>query len=132
MITTVELVVNGRVVAAETAAAPTDDLGLDATVEIRSGSWIAARSRSDRQIGSAFATSMAAHTSPVYVEVVDHPLLVPDEAGVVLEVIEGTRRWVESIAAVGRPANRRRMVDFLADSAATLRTRLDRARREVD
>jgi hypothetical protein len=75
---------------------------------------------------------MAAHTSPVYVEVVDHPLLVPDEAGVVLEVIEGTRRWVESMAAVERPANRRRMVDFLADSAATLRTRLDRARREVD
>jgi hypothetical protein len=36
------------------------------------------------------------------------------------------------MAAVERPANRRRMVDFLADSAATLRTRLDRARREVD
>jgi hypothetical protein len=132
MITAVELVVNGRLVAAETAAAATDHLGLDATVEIRAGSWIAARSRSDRQIGSAFATSMAAHTSPVYVEVVDRPLFIPDEAGVVLEVIEGTRRWIESMAAVERPANRRRMVDFLADSAATLRTRLDRARREVD
>ena len=33
------------------------------------GSWIAARSRSDHEIQSAYLTSMAAHTSPVYVEV---------------------------------------------------------------
>ena len=38
------------------------------------GSWIAARSRSDHEIQSAYLTSMAAHTSPVYVEVADRPL----------------------------------------------------------
>jgi hypothetical protein len=125
MITAIELVVNGRVVAAETATVATDELRLATTVEIRAGSWVAARSRSDRQIGSAFATSMAAHTSPVYVEVVDRPLIVADRAAVVLEVIDGARRWVESMAAVEDPAERRRMVDFLADSAQVLRTRLD-------
>jgi hypothetical protein len=130
-IATVELVVNGRVVVAETSAAATDRLALVTTVDIRAGSWIAARSRSDHLIQSAFATSMAAHTSPVYVEVADHPLCIADEAGVALAVMDGTRRWLESMAAVERPADRRRMVDFVATSMETLRTRLHQARREV-
>ncbi len=132
MITAIELVVNGQVVAEEASARATDALDVSTAIEVRAGSWIAARARSDRQIESAFATSMAAHTSPVYVEVVDRPLFVADEAGPILEVIEGARRWVASMAAVERPADRRRMVEFLAASAATFRARLDRAKREVD
>src|SRR4029079_1122826 len=68
VIDTVEVVVNGRVVATQSESEPREDVRLHATIDIRSGSWIAARSRSPFEIHSAFNSSMAAHTSPVYVE----------------------------------------------------------------
>ncbi len=55
------------------------ELRLDESVQITAGSWIAARSRSRRVIESAFTTTMAAHTSPVYVEVANAPF-VPAQA----------------------------------------------------
>ena len=68
---------------------------------------------------------MAAHTSPVYVEVDDRPFVPKAEAGVVVErVIEGARTWVDELAAVAEPAERARMVAFLDASLATLRERL--------
>src|SRR5262249_44309338 len=70
-----ELVVNGRVVAAASGPAASAERSLHETVEVGAGAWIAARSRSPFEIESAFRTSMAAHTSPVYVEVRDRPLV---------------------------------------------------------
>ena len=47
---------------------------------------------------------MAAHTSPVYVEVQDRPLVPPPEdAAVVEQVIVGARTWVAELAAVAEP-----------------------------
>ena len=126
----VELVVNGRVVAREDAPGSTDDLRLAADVDIRAGAWIAARSRSDHEIHSAFETSMAAHTSPVYVEVVDRPLFDDRQAEAILEVIDGTVRWLETMAVIGDPARRGRMAARIAASGATLRGRIGHSRRE--
>ena len=126
----VELVVNGRVVAREDAPGSTDDLRLAADVDIRAGAWIAARSRSDHEIHSAFETSMAAHTSPVYVEVKDRPLFDDRQAESILEVIDGTVRWLETMAVIGDPAQRGRMAARIAASGATLRGRIGHSRRE--
>jgi hypothetical protein len=94
-------------------------------VHVTAGGWIAARSRSTRQIESAFTTSMAAHTSPVYVEVEDRPLIPsPDDAAVVEQIMAGARTWVAELAAVAEPAERARMVAFLDSSLATFRRRL--------
>ena len=50
---------------------------------------------------------MAAHTSPVYVEVDDRPLVPPPEdAAVVEQVILGARTWVAELAAVAQPGER--------------------------
>jgi hypothetical protein len=124
IISAVELVVNGRVVAREAASGATDDLRLVTTIDVRAGSWIAARSLSDHQIQSAFTTSMAAHTSPVYVEVADHPLFVADDAQAIVAVIDGTVRWLETMAAIDDPAVRAHMAARIAASGATLRGRL--------
>ena len=120
-----ELVVNGRIVGAAGSASGSTELALDETVRIEAGSWIAARSRSAFEIESAFTTSMAAHTSPVYVEVDGRPL-VPraDDAQVVEQVILGARTWVAELAAVAEPAERARMVAFLDGAIETLRARL--------
>ncbi|HTC85568.1 MAG TPA: CehA/McbA family metallohydrolase [Candidatus Acidoferrum sp.] len=126
VIAALELVVNGRVVAATAGmAGGSSELALHEHVDIPAGSWIAARSRSGQQIESAFTSSMAAHTSPVYVEVRDRPLIPPaDDAAVVEEVILGARTWVAGMAAVADPAERARMVRFFDASLDTLRRRM--------
>jgi hypothetical protein len=125
VITDLELILDGRVVAAVSAARGVTSLELRETVEIGAGAWIAARSRSANVIESAFTTSMAAHTSPVYVAVDGRPFIPRADAGVVVErIIEGARTWVDELAAVAEPAERARMVAFLDASLATLRERL--------
>jgi len=130
VISSVEVVVNGRVVASRESPHATDDLILQTPIDIRAGAWIAARSRSDHEIHSAFRTSMASHTSPVYVEVQDRPIFVADDARAILAVIEGTERWVRTMATIDRPAERQRMVQLIDESASSLRERIGRASRE--
>jgi hypothetical protein len=125
VITELELVVNGRVVATTAAAAGSTELALHETVEIAAGAWIGARSRSRTEIPSAFATSMAAHTSPVYVEVEGRPFVPSvEDAGVVEQIIAGARTWVADLAAVAEPADRARMVGFLDASLARFQRRM--------
>jgi hypothetical protein len=124
VIDAVELVVNGRVVARETAPASATSLSLAATLPVTSGSWISARSLSGHEIHSAFLTSMAAHTSPVYVEVLDRPLFIASDAEAILPVIDGTVRWLETIAAIEDPATRAHLAARIAASGSELRRRL--------
>ena len=126
----VELVVNGRVVHRHEAPQATDDLELTASIDVHAGAWIAARSLSDHEIHSAYLTSMAAHTSPVYVDVVDRPLFAAEDAEAIVAVIDGTVRWLETMAAIGDPAVRARMAEQIAASAATLRGRIGQTTRE--
>lgn len=131
VIACVELVVNGRVVASREAVQGTDDLELTATVEVDSSAWIAARSRSEHEVRSAYLTSMAAHTSPVYVEVPDRPLFDRGDADAIGAVIDGTVRWLETIATIDDPGKRARMVARIRESGVMLRQRGDRDQMEV-
>jgi hypothetical protein len=124
IITAVEVVMNGVVVARVDADASTDALDLDASIEVPGSAWIAARTRSSHAVNSAFATSMAAHTSPIYVEVADRPLFAVSDAEAILEVIDGTLRWLRDWAAVPTESERQRMVGFVEDSADRLRRRI--------
>jgi len=130
IIGSVELVVNGRVVAREDAPVATKRLGLATRIAVRAGAWIAARARSEYEIHSAYNTSMAAHTSPVYVEVADRPLFARADAAAILEVIDGTVRWLDTMATIADPDQRGRMVKRIAASAATLRHRMSETSRE--
>ena len=68
---------------------------------------------------------MAAHTSPVYVEVEGRPFAPSaEDAGVVEQVIAGARTWVAELAAVAEPADRARMVGFLDASLARFQRRM--------
>ncbi len=129
VIRAVEIVVNGRVVARSPAEADAgvfvDEVRLEHELVVEAGSWIAARSLSDDEIHSGFNTSMAAHTSPVYIEVVDRPLFVADDAQAILAVIDGTVRWLERMATIGDPALRGRHAGRIAESAVTLRDRIE-------
>ena len=123
VITGLELVVNGAVVASVRPPAAAAEVLLEETVAVSSSSWIAARSRSDRVIQSAFATSMAAHTSPVYVEVTDRPLFEPSDADAILTIIDGTRTWIETLATIRDQAERERQIAFLREAQRLLMAR---------
>ncbi len=125
VITAVEIVVNGEVVDRRDAdGAGVAALEVTSPVEVRGSAWIAARARSGDEIHSAFATSMAAHSSPVYLEVADRPLFVASDAEAILPIIDGTLRWLRDAAAIPSPAERARMVAFVEESRARLRWRL--------
>jgi hypothetical protein len=103
----------------------TAELALREAIEVSDGSWIAARSRSGHHIESAFATSMAAHTSPVYVEVDNRPMVpAVEDAAAVEQVILGARTWVAELAAIVGPGERARMLAFFDASIETLRRRM--------
>ena len=132
LIGTVEIVVNGRVVASGEAAAEAGatELTLNERITFEAGSWVVARSRSRHVIQSAFTTSMAAHTSPVYVEVRDRPLEpATEDVAAVEQVMLGARTWVAELAAVAAPTERERMVGVLDASLNAFRRRMTAVRR---
>jgi hypothetical protein len=73
---------------------------------------------------------MAAHTSPVYVDVVDRPLFAAEDAEAILALIDGTVRWLETMASIGDPAVRTRMAEQIRVSGTTLRSRIAGTSRE--
>ncbi len=123
VISALEVIVNGRVVAATEAPAGTTELAVAELVAVDGGAWVAARSRSRHELQSAFTSSMAAHTSPVYVEVPDRPLFVPDDAAAIATIIEGTAAWLDGLATVRTPERRAEMRDRVLAAADALRRR---------
>jgi hypothetical protein len=123
MISAVELVVDGSVVDAEIRQQPVAELRLTSRLPVVRTGWLAARSRSPLAIGSAFATAMAAHSSPVYLEVPGMPRKPPD-LSVPLALVDGTRAWLEHLAPVRDPVELTRFRRFLDDAERRLRERL--------
>ena len=115
----IELIRDGAVVAA-TSGGAVDRSTLTERVTVERSGWLAARVTSRAQIHSGFATSMGAHSSPVYLEVADRPPFAPDDAAAIGTIIDGARTWIETIATVRSPADRRRLAARLAASRATL------------
>jgi len=125
VISDLELVLDGRVVASAAATSPATELVMDEELEIAGSCWIAARSRSPHHIESVFGTSMAAHTSPVYIEVAGRSAAPPeDDAAVVAQVILGARTWVADVATVASAGERDRMTAFLDGALGRLEARL--------
>jgi hypothetical protein len=129
VISELEVVVNGRIVAATSDIRGSTDLTVHDTIDIAAGAWVAARSRSRFEIQSAFTTSMAAHTSPVYIEVEGQPLVpADDDIRVVEQVMLGARAWIAELAAVTDPTELARMVGFLDASLETFRRQMATSR----
>ncbi len=114
-----ELIHDGVVIAA-TAAGGGDRASLSERVTVSKSGWLAARVTSREQIHSGFATSMGAHSSPVYVDVDGRPAFAPDDAAAIGTIIDGARTWVEQIATVRSPEERARLAAYMAASRATL------------
>jgi len=118
----VELVHDGRVIAAVSpeGGTGTDHLVLAERVEVTKSGWLAARVTSREHIRSAFATSMGAHSSPVYLDVDGRRPWSPTDAEAIATIIDGARTWVETMAAVRSPDDRARLAGAFVASRAAL------------
>ncbi len=114
-----ELIRDGVVIAATTAGG-SDRASLAERVTISTSGWLAARVTSREQIHSGFATSMGAHSSPVYVDIPGKPAFAPDDAAAIGTIIDGARTWVEQIATVRSPGERARLAAYMAASREKL------------
>jgi hypothetical protein len=121
---TLEIVVNGRVV----ASARSNDAGHSATIDdsirLPGPAWIAARCTSPDVIYTAFPTSVGAHTSPVYVECGARPLLDMEDAQAVLRLIEAAHEWATRRAIVQSEADRARFRMFFEQAARSVQDRI--------
>ena len=122
VISDVEVVLDGAIVASESSAEPVRELAIRQRVAVARSGWLAGRCRSPYAIGSAFASAMAAHTSPVYLEHRDGPRR-PADLGVPLALVDGTRAWLEHLAPVRDPSELQRFVAFLDEAERRLRER---------
>jgi hypothetical protein len=116
-----EIVCDGRVVARRESA-PTTELALRERIPVERTGWIAGRSRSSIAIGSAFASAMAAHTSPVYIVIRDRPHPAPD-LRIPLALVDGTRAWLEALAPVRDRRDAEHFRHFLDEAERRLRAR---------
>jgi len=114
-----ELIHDGIVVAAASGGG-IDRLTLSERVTVSKGGWLAARVTSREEIHSGFATSMGAHSSPVYLDVPGKPAFAPDDAVAIGTIIDGARTWIEQVATVRSPAERTRLAAYMASSRAML------------
>jgi hypothetical protein len=101
---TLEVVHNGRVVAAERADGGTHRCTLRRSVRVERSGWIAVRctSRVGRWIGAfewaGQPAPVAAHSSPVYVVAGDEEPFVPSEARYMLTLLDVGLTWLETLA----------------------------------
>ena len=122
VISAVEVVRDGQVEAAESRTEPVTELSLRSTLRIDATGWLAGRSRSPLAIGSAFASSMAAHTSAIYVEVPGHPRATVDTRPS-LELLDGTLAWLRELAPIADPHDLARFEATLARARGRLEGR---------
>jgi hypothetical protein len=63
---------------------------------------------------------MGAHSSPVYLDVGGRRPWDEDDAAVIGTIIDGSRTWVETIAATRSLEERSRLADYFASSRQAL------------
>lgn len=125
---TLEVVVNGQVVASTSAGASAGqgaaELRLRERVTVPGTAWVATRCTTPDVIRMAFPTAVAAHTSPVYVRCGDTELLRRADAEVLLTLIDGGLEWLRSLAVVESEADRGRYAEFFETARARLAGRM--------
>jgi hypothetical protein len=122
VLTALELVQDGVVVATAANPAGVDRLALDAPVRLDRSGWLAARCRGVGTIRSAFATAMAAHTSAIAFEVPGRPR-PPADLRSPLAIIEGVRSWLGELATVRSARDIEPALDLLDRAERELRRR---------
>jgi len=119
-----ELVLNGRVVAAKEERAGTREMSLKEKVQVPGPGWLAARCASRLGPTTAWELGIQAHTSPVYIRVPGQELFSAPAVAYMLTLIEGAQTWVENLATRPDPGRFELVRKVLIEAREHLHRRL--------
>jgi hypothetical protein len=119
-----EVIFNGKVVAAHNEPAGTRAIHLREKIEIPGPGWLAARCSSKFGPVTRFHFKIAAHTSPVYVQVPGRDLFSPEAAAYFLQLIDGAQTYVETLATRPDAETFAKVRKVYTDARAKLRERM--------
>jgi len=115
-----ELVCNGKVVAAEESSEGARSLKLVHKLPVQGSAWIAARCAGHASVHPY----LAAHTSPVYVRSGDERLFDGPALKHMLSLVRGGTEYLTTLATLFDEQSRRRMTRYYAEAEKELRERL--------
>lgn len=118
---TLEVVCNGRVVAATKSRKGSRRLRISEGVSIPRSGWIAARCYGCKGTPGGYS---AAHTSPVYIRCGDTRAFDGPAAEHMLALVEGGMEYLQTIATAFDERSRKRMVKLFKEAQAELKGRL--------
>jgi hypothetical protein len=119
-----EVIFNGKVVAAQEEPAGARTIHLTEKVKVEGPGWLAARCSSQSPRTTAWNFKIAAHTSPVYVQVPGRELFSPEAAAYFLKLIDGAQMYVETLATRPDAETFGRVRKVYTDARAELHRRM--------
>jgi hypothetical protein len=120
----VEVVLNGQVVASREEAAGTRELTLRETVRVPGPGWLAARCVSRFGPTTAWGLGIQAHTSPIYFHVPTRELFSAPAVGYMLTLVDGAETWVRTLATRSDPERMGQVLAHLRAARERLHQRL--------
>ena len=123
----VEIVVNGHVVASREASQGSQEITLNEKIRVPGPGWIAARAMSHVGPTTSWNLRVAAHTSPVYVRVPGHELFSAATIAYMLTLIDGAQTWLEGWATRPDPERFEKVRKVFQDARERLHRRLHEA-----
>jgi hypothetical protein len=119
-----EVIFNGKVVAAQEEPAGARTIHLTEKVKVEGPGWLAARCSSQSPRTTNWNFKIAAHTSPVYVQVPGRELFSPEAAAYFLKLIDGAQMYVETLATRPDAETFGRVRKVYTDARAELHRRM--------
>jgi hypothetical protein len=119
-----EVIFNGTVVAAQDEPAGARTIHLTEKIKVQGPGWLAARCSSQSPRTTSWRFKIAAHTSPVYVQVPGRDLFSPEAATYFLQLIDGAQMYVETLATRPEAETLGRARKVYTDARAELHRRL--------
>lgn len=120
-----ELVVNGQVVARKSSEKGSTSLALHEHVELPGSAWIAARALSRHTVWHCWPIHLAAHTSPVYVVADRQDLFAPSDATYMLTLIDGGLTWADTLSVRYDAKRHAKLKSVFQEAKAHLEHRMD-------
>jgi hypothetical protein len=119
-----EIIFNGQVVASREERAGAGTIHLAEKVKVQGPGWLAARCSSQSGPTTNWQYKIAAHTSPVYVQVPGKELFSPEAAAYFLQLIDGVETYVQTLATQPDADTLARILKFYSDARAQLHRRM--------
>ena len=119
-----EIVQNGRVIAATTSRTGQHSLTLSEEIAVDQSSWLAARCVSAHQAWHCWPVRFGAHTSPVYVVVDRQEIFQEDLGNYLITLMQGGITWLDTLATPSTPERHTAIKRVFEDGISRVSARL--------